>query len=280
MTFWEYAQVGGHLLFGDSGTRFHYRTSDSLAKATMNYGQVKRKRQQISRGTFRSRRYGHVTHAHTYKNKGLHLGYSKTELKFRDNEVVAGAMTPAWTASNPSSFDCISGVGQGNGESNHLGRTMYIVSIHVKGQVIYNTGESDVGPVEDVIGRVCLVLDTDTNATEIIATEVMDAGQTQDTFAFRNLQHTSRIKVLADKMMVFRPINMNEGSINLFANGAIHKPFTFNYRFKKPIRVLFSGTGAAVSDIVDNSLSIVTCCTASGFLTVNYQSRLRFRDNL
>ncbi len=214
----------------------------------------------------------------TFKS-GRRYGAFRSESKFSDSQLVGTAIATSWTTQNPTTLDSLSAVAQGTTESTHLGRTMYMTSIHMRGQVILDVAESEGAPPSDVTVRIAIVLDTDTKATEVTATDVYDAGQTSDIFAFRNLQHTSRLKVLRHKLITLHPFNLNEGSINLFANGNRVRDWQFNYTFKKPVRVLFSGTTAVVGSIVDNSLHFVTIATASG-ATITYQSRLRFKDTL
>lgn len=212
-------------------------------------------------------------------NKKSRLGYSTSEVKFKDNQLVSSSIGAAWAASNPSTTDCLNGVSQGTSESEHLGRTMFMTSIFIRGQIVLVVSEGQTAPVSDNIIRIVMVLDTDTKGVEVVATEVMDAGQTEDVFAFRNLQHTSRLTVLKDKTMTMRPWTTNEGASNLFAHNTRRMAFTMYKNFKIPIKVLFSGTSAVVGSIVDNSLHIITCASAAG-TTINYQCRLRFKDTL
>ncbi len=277
----EWLTHGKHLLFGQSGTTFEYRTADSLAKDIEaadkrmywpdDQKQIIKRRRKFGRldGRLRKRRY----------SSGSKLGYSTSELKFADSEVSVLAIAATWGALNPTTLDCLNAVVQGPGESEHLGRTMYMTSIHIKGFFKKVKQETGADPTADIILRLALVLDTDTKGAEVTASDVMDTGGSSDIFAFRNLQHTSRLKVLKDFTVVMRQTNMNEGAINVFAHGERRMKFKMHYRFKKPIRVLFSGTTAVVASIVDNSLHVVGIASLTG-VTVTYQCRLRFKDNL
>lgn len=209
----------------------------------------------------------------------LHYGYAGSETKFADSELIANLNT-TWATRNPTTKDSLTSVAQGSGESTHLGRTMYMTSFHMKGEFVLAAAESGGAPQNDVVTRYVVVLDTDTKGTEVVAGDVMDTGQATDVYAFRNLQHTSRLKVLADKCFIMRPYVVNEGSPNLFAHGATRRKFQFNIKFKRPIRVLFSGTAAVVGDIVDNSLHFVCISNGGSAVSVDYQCRLRFKDTL
>ncbi len=207
-------------------------------------------------------------------------GGSGSEKKFVDSEVTASAITTSWIVLNPTTRDCLTAVAQGTTESEHLGRTCYITSLHLKGIFIRSTLESSTVPVGAYQCRFVIVLDTDTKGAEVTPSDVMDTGQVNDILAFRNLQHTSRLRVLKDKQFVINPSATNEGSINLFATGEMRRTFKFNYTFKTPLRVLFSGTTAVVGSIVDNSIHFLVIASENGAGTCEYQCRMRFKDTL
>lgn len=204
-------------------------------------------------------------------------GWYKGEVKFSDHQLADTAMSTSWQTLNPTTVNTLSGIAQGTTESEHLGRTAYLRSIHMKGTITLPLTESTAGPSGDEQVRIALVLSQETQGTELDPVDVFDVGQTDDLLAFRNLQEISRIKVYFDKTYVLRPQEMNEGSVNLFAHGARIIHFQINRRFKKPLRVLFSNTSTAVGSIVDNSFHF--CCIADTTNpTVRYQVRVRFTE--
>lgn len=212
------------------------------------------------------------------KFKRNRMGAFGSETKFADSELTATALTTSWVTLNPTTKNSLTAVAQGTTESTHLGRTMYMTSFHMKGDFFLPTVEADVDITNDATVRYVIVMDTDTKGTEVSATDVMDAGQTDDVHAFRNLQHTSRLKVLTDKTFTMRPFVVAQGAVDLFANGARRRHFQYNITFKKPVRVLFSGTTAVVASIVDNSLHF--CAISNSTYSVEYQCRLRFKDTV
>ncbi len=139
--------------------------------------------------------------------------------------------------------------------------------------------ESSTVPFGDQRGRFCIVLDKQTNGTEIVATEVMETSGTDDTLAFRELNNSKRFTVLKDVTWNLKNsyANMNEGSINLFANGEVSQQFNYYIKFKKPIRVHSSGVSGTVTSIFDNSLSVIGIANGST-ATLSYQARIRFTD--
>ncbi len=203
-------------------------------------------------------------------------GFLGLEMKFVDTQAVSDAFTSTWATMEDATNDSVSGVAQGDGESNRDGRKYLIHSIHIKARAHVIEIESATAPLPDLFGRICLVWDTQTNGAQLTATDVMDGGQSNDELAFRNLQHSKRFRVLWDKKFIIKRSNTNEGSINLFASNPTSTPImVFNRVFKKPIPVICSGTTAVVANISDNSLHMIGVANSSTCL-LTYQVRLRF----
>lgn len=204
-------------------------------------------------------------------------GFQGIEMKFIDIESVDDAFATTWATMEDGTNDVLSGIVQGNGESQRIGRKVQIHSIHLKCFVATDSVETNGTPAADVIGRYCLVLDKQTNGAQLTATDVMDGGQTKDTLAFRNLQHTRRFQVLWDrKFKLGRSNDTNEANINKYGRGKTSTTImTYNKRFNPPIPVLFSGNDATVSSITDNSLHMIGVADSTlGKLT--YQCRIRY----
>ncbi len=204
-------------------------------------------------------------------------GFLGLEMKFADIETNSDAFATTWATMEDATNDSVSGVAQGDGESQRDGRKYLIHSIHIRARVFKVFTESQAAPLGDIEGRICLVWDTQTNGAQLTATDVMDGGQTDDTLAFRNLQHSKRFRVLWDKSWKLSLNNQtNEGAINLFANGTVTTPImTFNRRFKTPIPVICSATTAVIAAISDSSLHVIGVANDAAAL-LNMQIRLRF----
>jgi len=204
-------------------------------------------------------------------------GYLETELKFVDHELALTTVTSAWQTLNPTTINCLSAVATGNTESTRVGRIYYIHSIHLQGTVLLAAIESQAQPGNDILVRVAVVLDKQTNETEMTATDCFDAGQSTDVLAFRNLQNSKRFSVLYDKRIMMKPHEMNEGSADLFAHGDTNAYWKFNRKFKTPIKVICSGTTAVVGSISNNAFHVCAVALQSG-PTFQYQVRTRFTD--
>ncbi len=203
-------------------------------------------------------------------------GFIGRELKFADKEVSAQAFSGSWGTLDPTD-DSLTGVAQGNGESQRLGRKYSVHSLHLKGFIEAATTESQTAPLQDILCRLVVVLDTQTNAAQVTATDVFDAGQTDDINSFRNLQHSTRFRVLKDKTFKINRsmANLNEGAANLFATPSQEIPFKWNFKFKDPIEIITTGTTAAINVVATNSIHVIGIATSTAGL-INYQSRLRY----
>ncbi len=205
-------------------------------------------------------------------------GFIGTELKFRDFELDSEAFTTAWAAKNPTSPSCLSAVEQGNSESQRNGRKIWIHSLFIRGEIILPVAEGSTFPHATHHFRLCLVLDTQCNGAEVVATDVMRATITNDYLAFRNLENTTRYKVLWDRTFTILPNVLNEGAANLFARGAVKRIFKIMKTFRTPMQVQFTGTASppTVAQVNDNCLHIIGIGT-NVTATLSYVSRLRFK---
>ncbi len=198
------------------------------------------------------------------------------ELKFVDTQTNADAFSVTWDTMEDATNDSVSGVALGDSESQRDGRVYYIHNINIRARVHASSSESQVTPQSNLVGRFCLVWDTQTNGTQLTATDVMDGGQTDDVLSFANLQNSQRFRILWDKSFILKRSITNEGAINLFATpDDTSGIFIFNRSFKRPIKVVCTGTDATISSISDNSLHIIGVANNTAIL-LNMQIRVRF----
>ncbi len=203
-------------------------------------------------------------------------GFMDIEQKFADFETDGDAFATTWAPMEDGTILSVSGVGQGDGESNRDGRKYWIHSIHIRATVEASAIEAQTAPLADLKGRLCLVWDTQTNGAQLTATDVMDGGQTDDTLSFRNLQHSKRFRVLWDKKWKLTRNNVAQGAVDLFAaNRSVTGIMVFNKSFANPIPVICTGTTNVIASISDNSFHIIGVSNSVTAL-LNYQVRLRF----
>ncbi len=203
-------------------------------------------------------------------------GYMGLEMKFADIETDQDAFATTWAAMEDATNDSVSGVAQGDGESQRDGRKYWIHSIHIRCTVEATAIEAQTAPLADLKGRICLVWDTQTNGAQLVATDVFDGGLTDDTLAFRNLQHVKRFRILWDKKFRLVRNNVAQGGIDLFAtNRAVTSIMVYDKNFAKPIPVICQATTAVIAAISDNSLHIIGVANSTSAL-LNMQIRIRF----
>lgn len=203
-------------------------------------------------------------------------GFLGIERKFADFEESNQVFSITWVTMQDGTIKCISGVVQGDGESNRDGRVYNITSLHIKGFIELLGSEGQTAPLGDTLARVCVVLDTQTNGAELTATDVMDGAQTDDVNSFRNLQFTGRFRVLKDHLFRIpgQSGSMTSGA-NVFDQGPVKIPFNWNFVFKKPIKVTCSATTGVIGAITDNSIQIIGVADTALTL-LNYQARIRY----
>lgn len=238
---------------------------------------MKRKRANGNNG--RKTKYRKYHPGLTYGPGGFRMNTERflgIENKFFDVERNVDAFAVTWDTMEPDTTN-LTAIGQGDGESQRDGKQYAINSIHIKGFVTNTVQESSVAPDGDITVRLVLVLDTQTNGAQLTATNVMDGGQTNDIFSFRNLQFTKRFRVLWDRTFNIKVAvsNTNEGAINLFAVGENRMTFKVNKTFKTPLMVNTSDTGADIANVTDNSIHMIGVSTSTD-ANVSYQCRVRF----
>ncbi len=207
-------------------------------------------------------------------------GYLAIENKFVDYNVTAKVIGATWAGGelDDATALSLSAAGQGDSESQRDGRVYTINSIHLRGAISQLNVESQTTPLADIIVRLVLVWDTQSNGAQLNAEDVMlTVASAEDYRSFRNLQFSKRFIVLKDKTMTLQVAraNTNEGAANLFANGAVKTMFKMNKSFKKGIKVRTTGTNATVSVTSDNSLHLIGV-SESGTTIIDYSSRCRF----
>jgi hypothetical protein len=207
-------------------------------------------------------------------------GYLNMERKFLDASFAGTLTVDNWTSAecDPATLLCLNGIAQGDGESNRDGKNYRMLSVHLRGYVALSQNESVVSPTGDSLIRIALVLDKQTNGAQLSAENVITTGGTVAINGFRDLQYTSRFRVLEDIILRIDNNGLSEGSINLFANGTRRLPFTMNHTFKNPIPVTCSASTGVVGAIVDNSLHVIATALTAGSLDASlaYASRVRF----
>ncbi len=232
-----------------------------MPKGRMNNGRIRK---------FNGNGYRKKTFSRSYP------AYDKPEMKFRDTEVNLASVTLAWSTKNPTTVLCLNAIAQGDSPIDRDGRVYYIHSVMLKGQLTSVADQADNSPKNDLIFRVCMVLDKQTNQTELTASDVMRVVGTEDFLSFRNLDFTTRFKIIHDKNITMRRFYQNEGVSSSYASGAESVRWDWYHKFANPIKVVCSGTGGTIAEITNNSIQIIVCANTAAQLKLSYQARVRF----
>lgn len=204
-------------------------------------------------------------------------GFIGLESKFRDSEIDTVTVGLAWAMHDPTTIDCLSAVPQNDSANGRDGRVYHIDKIFIRGFLRENNLESQTGPITEPQVKLMLILDTMTNKAQMTAAQVMDEALTNDILAFRNLEFTTRFKVLKSQSWVPEVHQMNEGAANLFARPQTFTPiFDWAVIFKEPLRVTCFSNGGTVANILDNSLHIIGIAT-NAITRLSYHCRIRYR---
>ena len=184
---------------------------------------------------------------------------------------------------DPTTANCLNGIDRGNGPTNRDGDKIVIDQIFINGTIKQQAqdGVSNAPPSPSTV-FIALVLDKQTNGVQLDSEDVYtNPGNCTDLTAspVRNLQNTSRFKVLWKQRYVIQPGDWAWNGTNMDFCGNLIK---FQKFLKVNIPVQYTGSGATVSVISDNSLHVLACKSEStGELSpvtnLNYNARVRFR---
>lgn len=189
------------------------------------------------------------------------------ELKFVDYERTEANIGTSIVFIDPTLEQTISGIAQGDGQSERIGRTVAYVSLHIRGRITYTpTTSSQVVPSV----RICCLLDRQTNQSRASVADIFSVSANPFT-SFQNLTYESRFTILRDQELVLAP----------FANGGSSEPmdavhnFTMNIRLDRNPITLYTGTSNRVVDMTNNSIHLLLLPSADR-IGYSYTSRLRY----
>jgi len=202
-----------------------------------------------------------------YVRKGGYYGrFSRAagnELKFYDETKSATATTLTGAVLESS----MNNIPEGTGQSERLGRKCTVTQIQVRGMV------HSEGPLPQ---RVRFVIAHDKQCNGATATWSGGDGPFEGTTvdSFRNLENSSRFRILYDKTWAFNQ-TANPGSY-------IEKNFSAYIKCNLPLE--FSGATGGLTEIRSNNLvtfaiSEYNTGTGEAAPTIEYHSRLRYKDN-
>lgn len=205
-------------------------------------------------------------------------GFVGMEKKFIDLEYPQTVLTTGPAMADPAApLSCLNAIAVGDGASDRDGRVSWVKSLHIRALLEVPRKEGHTIPPGDVQIRLAVVWDMQTNQAACVGADIFDAASGGQVAKFRELDHSSRFRMLYDKTFLMRMGATNEGAVNLFATGGRRKYVEINHTFKEPIKVIHSSDAAEIAGITDNSFHVVAWYHGGTIVPkLQYHSRVRF----
>jgi hypothetical protein len=175
-------------------------------------------------------------------------------------------------------------IAQGTGESDRVGRYIYLHEWHLK-MIVFRT-DRNAAPASDLEGdyaRVMVYLDKQNNggSPPYTTAQLLDSTTVvHPALAFRNLEDTSRYLVYRDFLLsldTFSP-NISIGGTDYIVNGQM-KILNVHIKFRKPLKIEYSGTTGVAAEIRSNLPMIAFGnYEGAGHSTFRVASRIRYKD--
>lgn len=214
---------------------------------------------------------------------GAVLGEMKYFDLMNNGTNVPNSQTWAAAIHDPSPADTLCVPVVGAGVNQRIGKEINILKLKIRGQFVYTAKEGNASAVAPVVIRYGIVQDMQTNATQLLASQVMSPTSGTNNvapFTFQNIDNFGRFKVLKDKVCVIQDPNMTGTDVLHDINGKT-VTFKMTLKFRQPIKVRFNNTnGGTVADIIDNSLHVFANSNAptNGTIELRYLSRVCYKE--
>lgn len=272
-------------LYGD----YYAEQGNSLAPTTIHFKPSYSDRKEREMAGRKRARFGFGDKSFNRPTKSARKAYKKTyarrnmrtagllgvEHKYYDLERDAAIVgSVAGAEQDPATINCLNAMAQGDGAQNREGRKIKINAVHLQGHVLF--ADQDIStPGTNPYVRIFLVLDTQTNATQMNSEDLLQdpSDADLDACAFRNLEYSGRFRVLKE-VYVKKPMapSVWDGTSSLVAGTLT----PFEMHVKCNIVTHFVSSTPSVADISDNSLHVIAVGTNGISATLRYISRVRF----
>ena len=182
----------------------------------------------------------------------------------------------------------------GSALNQRIGRSVLVRKIKIHGQITAAATGTNLASWEPYLPqkvRVLLVQDTQTNAAQMTAAQLLnDAGASDTTInSYQNPNNFGRFRVLKDKDILVQDPNFSveynpddEPQTGYARTNGLIRNFKFSVNFKTPVKVQFNATnGGTVLDIVDNSFHMLAACTGVSTNhppSISYYARVAFKE--
>lgn len=210
------------------------------------------------------------------------------DLKWLDTSLTSGILQDNADLSsgvvNPVTQECLSAMAQGDGVSERIGKRVIIKNVQVKGVCEILSQANAGAPLGDVFCFVALILDTQTNGTEVLSQQVYtnpSASPALPCWPMRNLEYTHRFKVLAKAMGRFSPASSQAANVSSSLWDERTRTFRFNFYKKCGIQANYTGNSDIIDNVVDNSIQMIAWYShlgspPFGSPVIHYNARIRY----
>lgn len=179
---------------------------------------------------------------------------------------------------DPPTVACLNAMQQGDGPSNRDGNQVLLESVEVKGNITCAAQADQTGGDRAPEIFIALVLDKQTNGTQLDSENVYtnpSASAFCATDPLRNLLFRKRFEVLAVERFCMPVQTLTYDGTNIEQSGTTR---SFQFFKKLALKVNFGiGTNAEIANVVDNSIHVIAYCNSTAIApTINYNARVRF----
>lgn len=165
-----------------------------------------------------------------------------------------------------------------------IGRKVKVMKVRVNGIINVPAQGSQGAADTSTMIRICLVLDTQTNAAQMTSAQLFNdttQGGLATVNSMQNPNNFGRFRILKEKRFAMTNANLagSPTAADLVQQGLM-RPFKMSCKFKIPVQVNFNATnGGTVADIIDNSLHIVTGANNITYApTISYYTRVCYKE--
>lgn len=240
-------------------------------------------RAKTTPGTYRQRGYKRTgasfAAAQAARRQIIPLSRGGAELKYFDAVKTDTAIGSSWTGGEyDPAANCLGVPTQGNGASSRVGTKITVKSLQVQGRVWRALGSDQADSRTPTLVQIALVMDTQTNGTQLNAEDVYTATD-PEVPGYRVIANTSRFKVLRTQTFNMQDVSaFNDAA----ATGSIvGNAYCFQWFIKmnQLINFIDSAGAGAVADIKDVSFHMIGCCSGTANVDrLEYNFRMRYLD--
>lgn len=181
---------------------------------------------------------------------------SVLEKKFLDTDIHTNTGSQPWTSvglaltlnSSATSLRSLPAlITQGTGDSERIGRSIWIHSIQFRGVIRMAAGTSS---ADYNFGKIYMVLDRQCNGADATFGAVVTPAQPT---GFRLLNNSRRFQVLKEKFVNFDALAIS-GNGTTIDTGQRTREWSFYHRFRQPLRIDYDASSGAVTDLTQANI--------------------------